>query len=80
MSFIQPQILGLLTTGLASPGTLPSIQSKGKAWSTSISQGGATEILSVTHAYGRALCLSFGEEASDFNIHKTQRRSFSSQF
>jgi len=32
------------------------------------------EILSVTHAHGRALCLYIGEEASDSNIHETQRQ------
>ena len=33
------------------------------------------EIISVTHAYGRALWLSIGEKASDYNIRETQRRS-----
>ncbi|KAL0008507.1 hypothetical protein SO802_010009 [Lithocarpus litseifolius] len=71
---IQPQMLGLINNRSASLGTLPSIQSKGKARLTSISQGRAMEILFVTRAYGKALCLSVGEEASESNIFEAQRR------
>ena len=35
------------------------------------------KILSVTYAHGKALYLSIREEASDTNIHETQRRSSS---
>ena len=67
----------LSATSSANPSTLLSIQSEAKAQSTPISQGGTTEIHFVTHAYGKALCLSVGEEASDSNFCETQRWSSS---